>query len=253
MRQSTFCYVVLGAVLALSSVAPALGGYKKIVHPDGRVEFTDEGVSQKARNPSPVVNQKPAINRSAAAKSRSAYTTVYKYQQEDGVISFSDSQLASGIQLEVIKFDCFACSPASTVDWHSTPLNLSAYKEQIDAVAASYSLEPALVRAVIHAESGFNPRALSPQGAQGLMQLMPGTARELGVGDPFDTHDNIRGGSKYLAELLTLFNGDIRLATAAYNAGPNAVRKYGDIPPYDETRTYVERVGILHSRYLQAL
>lgn len=241
MRQDVLGYAVLGALLVLSTLVSANGAYKKIVHPDGRIEFTDGGKSLKAGS------------QRASVKPQPGYTTVYKYQQDDGVVSFSDARLESGIQLEVIKFACFACSPSSTVDWRRTPLNLAAYKEQVESAASSYDLDPAFVRAIIHAESGFNPRALSPQGAQGLMQLMPGTARELGVDDPFDTHANIRGGSKYLAQLLTLFKGDIRLTTAAYNAGPNAVRKHGDIPPYAETRTYVERVGILHSRYQQAL
>ncbi len=233
--------VILG-VLALALTAPALAenGYRKIVHPDGRVEFTNEGLPQKS------TRQKPSSGHSAG------YTTVYKFQQEDGVISFSDNKPDQGVQLEIIKFACYACSVTSTVDWHKTPLNLSAYKQQIDAVASSYALDPAYIRAIIHAESGFNPKALSSQGAQGLMQLMPGTAQELGVANAFDTADNIRGGTKYLAQLLSMFKGDIRLATAAYNAGPNAVRKHGGIPPYQETQTYVERVAILHSRYQQA-
>ncbi len=215
-------------------------GYRKIVHPDGRVEYTDEGLSRKSSVAKPVLSR------------RSDYT-VYKYQQIDGVVSFSDARPAAGTELEVIKFACFACNPGSKVDWHQIPLNLSAYRTQVDTVAQSFSLDPAFVRAIIHAESGFNPKALSPQGAQGLMQLMPGTAKDLGVSNAFDTDENIRGGSKYLAQLLRMFNGDLRLATAAYNAGPNAVKRFGDIPPYEETRTYVERVGILHARYQRAL
>lgn len=240
-------YAVFGLILALGSQVTAGSGYRKIVHEDGRVEFTDVNINSKTTGGQKTRSQV------TTSKNRTGVTTVYKYEQRNGVVSYSDSRPESGIQVEVIRFACFACDPASTVDWNHTPLNLLAFKSQIDTEATSRALDPALVRAIIHAESGFNPKALSPQGAQGLMQLMPGTARELGVGNAFDTSENIRGGTKYLAKLLTMFNGDIRLAAAAYNAGPNAVRKHGDVPPYEETQTYVKRVGILHSRYQQAL
>lgn len=247
MPQGLFRFAVFGVILALGTQLCLASGYRKIVHEDGRVEFTDVNINSKTTG--------GQITRSqvTTSKHRNSVTTVYKYQQNNGVVSYSDSRPDSGIPIEVIRFGCFACDPTSAVDWNRTPLNLSAFKSQIDTAATSHALDPALVRAIIHAESGFNPKALSPQGAQGLMQLMPGTARELGVGNAFDTSENIRGGTKYLAKLLTMFNGDIRLAAAAYNAGPNAVRKHGDVPPYEETQTYVKRVGILHSRYQQAL
>ncbi|HJU26104.1 MAG TPA: lytic transglycosylase domain-containing protein, partial [Rhodanobacteraceae bacterium] len=101
--------------------------------------------------------------------------------------------------------------------------------------------------------SGFNPRALSYKGAQGLMQLMPGTASDLGVTNPFDVGQNIRGGAQYLASLLRDFGGNVSLAAAAYNAGEAAVRKYNGVPPYDETQVYVKRVALLRERYLKAL
>jgi soluble lytic murein transglycosylase-like protein len=113
-------------------------------------------------------------------------------------------------------------------------------------------VDPALVRAVIHAESGFNPRARSRKGAMGLMQLMPGTASDMGVRDPWVVQQNIEGGVKYLAMLLAEFKGDITLATAAYNAGPGAVDRYGGVPPIAETRTYVQRVRQLLDRYRSA-
>ena len=113
----------------------------------------------------------------------------------------------------------------------------------VDAVAPSSGLEPQLLLAVISAESGFRAKAVSPKGAQGLMQLMPATARRLGVGDPFDPEQNVRGGARYLTELLRMFNDDLRLALAAYNAGEGAVMRYGrDVPPYPETKQYVARV-----------
>lgn len=114
--------------------------------------------------------------------------------------------------------------------------------ELIRRYARLYGLEESLVYAVIKAESNFNPQAVSPAGARGLMQLMPGTALEMGVTDIFDPAQNIAGGTQYLAKMLSIFNGDLRLALAAYNAGPQTVVDYKGIPPYDETQTYVEKV-----------
>ncbi len=105
-----------------------------------------------------------------------------------------------------------------------------------------YRLDPNLIRAVIHTESGFNPGAVSDKGAQGLMQLMPDTAAELGITDPFDPQQNIMGGSRYLRTQLDTFEGDVLLGLAAYNAGPNLVKKLGRIPQIEETRNYLKKV-----------
>jgi len=117
-----------------------------------------------------------------------------------------------------------------------------AYQEIIREYARAYRLEEALVKAVIKAESNYNPQSLSSKGAQGLMQLIPETARLMKVSDPFDPAENIRGGSNYLRLMLDQFSGNLDLALAAYNAGPNAVQRHGGIPPYTETRQYVQRV-----------
>jgi hypothetical protein len=114
--------------------------------------------------------------------------------------------------------------------------------------AQQYGVEENLVRAVMKQESCFNSRALSNAGAVGLMQLMPGTADQMGIGDIWDPHQNIHGGIKYLGQMLQEFNGDKALALAAYNAGPGAVHKYGGIPPYRETQSYVSRIMAEYSR-----
>lgn len=112
----------------------------------------------------------------------------------------------------------------------------------VNAAARAQSVDADLVRAVIEVESGWDPRAVSPKGAVGLMQLMPDTAREVGVQDPLDPYQNVFGGTAYLRRLLDTFDGDLRLALAAYNAGPGAVRRHGGVPPFQETQRYVEKV-----------
>jgi soluble lytic murein transglycosylase-like protein len=118
----------------------------------------------------------------------------------------------------------------------------SALHDVVDNASATFHLDPDLVNSVIHAESGFNVRAVSPKGALGLMQLMPSTANQLGVGNAFDPAANITGGSRYLRELLERYNFDLVKALAAYNAGPERVEQYRGVPPFRETRAYVNRV-----------
>lgn len=208
--------ILLPALLQAESI-------KRIQNADGSVEFSNVGTSS------------------------GQHTVIYKSQTGEGFV-FSDQKPKHG-SFEILKYSCFACNPDSRINWHTISLNTASYANQVNRIAFKYQVDPALVRAVIHAESAFNVKALSNKGAQGLMQLMPGTARDLGVRNAFDANQNIEGGVKYLAGLLQQFDGDIKLATAAYNAGPNAVRKYNGIPPYAETKVYVERVGILHQRY----
>ncbi len=114
--------------------------------------------------------------------------------------------------------------------------------EVINTISDRHHIDPDFISSVIHAESGFNPRAVSPKGAQGLMQLMPGTASKLGVSNAFDPRANVEGGTRYLTELLQRYNFDVVKALAAYNAGPLRVQQYGGVPPYYETRAYVARI-----------
>lgn len=118
--------------------------------------------------------------------------------------------------------------------------------------ARHYGLSPQLVQAVVQVESGYNPKALSRKGAMGLMQLMPETAAELGVENPYDPNENIWGGTRYLKQQLNRFSGDLALALAAYNAGPGAVQRHGAIPPYPETQRYVEKVFTLYQGIVPA-
>jgi soluble lytic murein transglycosylase-like protein len=129
-----------------------------------------------------------------------------------------------------------------------------AYNDAIAEAAARYDLDPNLIRAIIRAESAFNPFAVSSAGAQGLMQLMPDVAEELDVLDPFDPRQNILGGARYLRWLLDRHDGNLSLAVASYNAGPGAVQRYKGIPPYRETRDYVRKINtfLKHSKRTKA-
>ena len=125
----------------------------------------------------------------------------------------------------------------------------TSFDQTIFQLADSYKQDRALIKAIIQIESSFNPRAVSPKGAQGLMQLMPATASSYDVSDPFDVQENLRGGIKFFAHLMKRYNNDVRLALAAYNAGETAVAKYNGIPPYPETQSYVKYVLRLHKNY----
>jgi hypothetical protein len=183
---------------------------------------------------------------------------VYRIVQKDGTVEYTNLR-PSGRKGPAVTMlfsyiaTCVACNLHSTIRWGSVPLNLTAYADAIRAASIEYGVDEAFLRAIIHAESAFNPRALSLKGAQGLMQLMPGTASDMGVLDAFNSDQNIRGGARYLSVLLHDFSGSERLAAAAYNAGPGAVQRYKGVPPYAETQVYVERVGTLRKRYGEAI
>ena len=179
---------------------------------------------------------------------------------QDGVRHYTSARparLASIQGLRTIHYSyietCYACALNPGVNFGSVRLNTSAYSTEIAAAAREFGVDEAVVRAIIHAESAYNPTALSRAGAQGLMQLMPATARRFGVSDSFDASQNIRGGVQYLSWLLKRFNGNLQLAAAGYNAGEGAVDRHGGVPPYSETQRYVQRVGVLADRYRGAL
>lgn len=169
-----------------------------------------------------------------------AQADIYRHVDANGVVYFTNAPQYTHM---TSKRDwSFYRSEHRSGDSAGNSQLIHAYKDIIRHYAGSYRLEEALVKAVIKAESNYNPQAVSRKGARGLMQLIPETARQMRVNDPFDPKQNIRGGSNYLRLMLDQFNGNIDLALAAYNAGPNAVQRHGGIPPYEETRTYVQRV-----------
>ncbi|HVO66044.1 MAG TPA: lytic transglycosylase domain-containing protein [Syntrophales bacterium] len=161
---------------------------------------------------------------------------IYKYVDAEGVIHLTNVPTESGIKYTLIMRE------KRIIFDRKLGEDISKYDHLIAKASEKYSVDPALIKAVIKAESNFNHRAVSKKGARGLMQLMPATASSLQVQDSFHPESNIEGGVRYLRYLLNYFSGNLHLAIAAYNAGENAVIRYGGVPPYRETQTYVRRV-----------
>ncbi len=168
---------------------------------------------------------------------------VYQYAMADGSILFTDQKLSHSTPIKVRYYGRpVAHTSCRSVRTKSGEKRVKSYMPYIEAMALKYDISPTLIQAVIATESCYDAKAVSRVGARGLMQLMPATAAELGVNNSFDPKQNIAGGVKYLRQMLDTFNQDKKLALAAYNAGPGAVKKYGGIPPYKETRNYVRKV-----------
>jgi len=188
--------------------------------------------------------------------SRVTRGAVYTYMK-DGVTHYTNvrpSRAGTAVRtLFTYVETCYACAALPGVDFGNVRLNMAAYAAEIRAAAAEFGVDEALVRAIVHAESAFNPKAVSHKGAQGLMQLIPATADRFGVADPFDPAQNIRGGVEYLAWLLRRFDDNVTLAAAGYNAGEGNVDRFGGVPPFNETQRYVVRVAALQARYREAL
>ncbi len=164
---------------------------------------------------------------------------IYKYIDSEGIVHYTNTPTSSDYILYIRE-------KSARIKARSI---FRAYDSIIQKAQAKYGIEFSLIKAVIQAESGFNPRAVSKKGAKGLMQIMPDNYKTLSVSDPFDPSQNIMGGTRYLKRLLNRYDDKLPLALAAYNAGPEAVDRYGRIPPFKETRTYVQKVMTLYSRY----
>lgn len=163
---------------------------------------------------------------------------IYRYVDANGVVHFTDAPTTA-------QYRFFKKEIKEVTDQGGSVRAL------IKHYASVFRLDDSLVKAVIKVESNYNPNARSGKGAQGLMQLIPETARDMNVSNPFNPEENIRGGSRYLRLMLDQFGGNVELALAAYNAGPEAVRRHGGIPPYEETRNYVQRVKKYFRHYRQ--
>jgi soluble lytic murein transglycosylase-like protein len=170
-----------------------------------------------------------------------AAADIYKFEDSEGVLHFTDAPTDKRFKVFMrdIKKDQRL---RTTFRLGGCAKDPKEFEPIIDSCAMEYGVDKSLVKAVIQAESGYNPNAVSRKGAAGLMQLMPKTAQDLKVSDSFNPAENIRGGVRYLKFLLDTFKGDVAMALAAYNAGLAKVAKYGGIPPYEETRNYVARV-----------
>ena len=175
---------------------------------------------------------------------------IYRYIDAEGVVHFTNTPTDQGYTL-YLKEKKYRLGPARSKSTQSKRFRAGpdVYDNIILEAAGTFGVDRALIKAVIHAESGFDPNAVSSKGARGLMQIMPKNDVALEISNPFDPSQNIMGGTRYLKRMLTRYNEELSLALAAYNAGPSAVDKYNNIPPYEETRTYVQRVMSLYSRY----
>ena len=251
-------FLTLAALACLGFAAPAAAGaLYRCDGPDGARSYSSTKVSGarcSAVDTGTVSGGGGSTSSAAASGPRRVSGQVYAYI-EDGVRHYSSVRPRGGTPtaLETIRFSymetCYACAAKPGVDFGRVRLNPTAFDSEIASASSKYGVDEAVVRAIIHAESSFNPKARSRVGAQGLMQLMPATARRFGVEDAYEPAQNIRGGVQYLAWLLKRFDGNLTLAAAGYNAGEGAVDKYKGVPPYAETRRYVERVGVLADRY----
>jgi soluble lytic murein transglycosylase-like protein len=174
--------------------------------------------------------------------SQESRADIFSFTDERGVVHFTNIPNLDK-RYRLIRREAVSSPRPAAVNWMPTDADIRRYRGIVETAARDHGVETALVHAVITAESGYNPNAVSRKGASGLMQLMPDTARRYGVQNIFDPAQNVYGGVRYLRDLLVMFNGDIKLAVAGYNAGENAVIRAGNrIPPYAETAAYVPKV-----------
>lgn len=235
------CLLSLGAVCLAGA---AVGEQTPAMKAQPQAGVSDD-IKKKREALLSELHQQSIRKREAATKNRQA-RNMHQFRGKDGSVVFTNVPEKYETRKDFVRVNVQYQPIAVPKKYQTfkspqmyTPGNIA---ELVKRYATNYGLDEGLVCAVIKCESNFNPNAVSPAGACGLMQLMPGTAEEMGVKRIFDPAENIAGGTQYLAQMLRIFNGDVNLALAGYNAGPGAVRQHGGIPPYAETQTYVKRV-----------
>ena len=174
---------------------------------------------------------------------------IYTYVDKNGVMHFTNVPTSNAIRYSVYIKESSGTRSNSTTSVRSLHEENAPFHGLIAQAAEEHGISESIIRAIIKAESNFDPYAISKKGAMGLMQIMPGNFKALQIRDPFDPEQNIRGGARYFAELMRRFEGNLRLALAAYNAGPEAVEQYDRIPPFKETMNYVRRVMKYYNSY----
>ncbi len=184
-----------------------------------------------------------------ATLSRPGACEIYYYIDQNGVMHFTNAPTSGSIRYQNFFKEIPVSHPESPATNRSPSVKRSSFDRFITLAAKQHGISEPLLKAIIKAESNFDPRAVSKKGAMGLMQIMPDTLKDLNINDPFDPKQNIMGGAQYLKFLMKRFEGNLPLAIAAYNAGPENVKKYNNIPPFKETENYVKRVLAYYEGY----
>ncbi|MEK7991369.1 MAG: lytic transglycosylase domain-containing protein [Thiotrichaceae bacterium] len=227
--------------ITLCTNAVAATDVYRYIDSKGVVHFTDHPIT--GNNGKSVKIKRPNLNLRSVR--------IYRFIDKEGTVHLADAPKNAKYKLIYSGLDSII--PSAGGQYSAYDVMSKKYKKyysMVNNVADLTGVEAALLHAVIQTESAYNPRAKSPKGAVGLMQLMPGTAKRFGVSDRTNASENIYGGAQYLNFLLDLFNNDLRLALASYNAGENAVKRYGNkIPPYKETKNYVRKVMGLYDKF----
>jgi len=238
--------VVFGVIVTSHFFASPVTGSEiyRYVDAKGQIHLTDRPRDQRKR--------RSTVTQTASATDMLDSAKIFKYVDSNGVTHLTDRPEDARYQ-PYKRQNSFLPFPSSSGGSRNARIHRKyrEYRTLVDQVAERTNVEPALLHAVIQTESAYNPYARSPKGAVGLMQLMPGTAARYGVTDRTQASSNLYGGASYLRDLLRMFNNNMNLALAGYNAGENAVKRYGyQIPPYRETRNYVKRVLALYRTHL---
>lgn len=247
--QAMVVAVLAALVLSVATPAQARKVYRCVR--DGTVSLStapEPGSRCKARE----IDDNAATLPNLWGGSGAVSGTLYQREQ-DGKIVYGTRKLPGSVKVLAFTVPAPPGEPAHVGLGEVGPAQIDRYPKQFRAAARATGVDEAWLRAIAHAESGFDANAVSSKGAQGVMQLMPATSREYGVVDPFSSAQSIDAGARHLRVLMRRYHDDLTLVAAAYNAGIGAVTRYGGVPPYAETQAYVAKVQVLHERYRTAL